>query len=200
MEVAAPVATLPATIDELVVLVLPAPLALDDEERTTPLSASLNTLNLSKSDTTEEPKSVILRVRHIWSIFMDEDEDMLLWGLIEAGCWVAVWLLPIATPLETAFDEDADEAATMAINCADLAAFAKGFALNSEPWHVGEESEVSVLVLLWQLDEETEQDDPLKLWLIFVLRDFWVLFLFAKAAEVSSPLIVNFSCKCNAHE
>ena len=46
----------------------------------TPLSVSLNTLNLSKSETIDEPKSVILNeLRSIW-----DDEDI---GLIDGWWW-----------------------------------------------------------------------------------------------------------------
>ena len=57
----------------------------EDEEPMQPLSVSLNTLSLSRSETMDEPRSVMLSARllQIWSMLMDEEEEMLLCGLME---------------------------------------------------------------------------------------------------------------------
>ena len=49
-----------------------------------PLSVSLKTLNLSRSDTIEDPRSVILNVWLMWSILADDELDI-LFGLTEVG-------------------------------------------------------------------------------------------------------------------
>jgi len=54
--------------------------------KATPLSVSLNTLSLSRSETIDEPRSVMLSVRHKCSFRLADDADeMLLCGLSELG-------------------------------------------------------------------------------------------------------------------